>query len=80
MQVPHRARWAADVYAEQVRVVDDDELTVTLDLDLLPPVERRVGLLMLAAGVEARVIKPARLVASGPALAAELLEHHLRRL
>ena len=80
MQVPHGARWAADVYAEQVRVVDDDELIVTLDLDLLPPVERRVGLLMLAAGVEARVITPARLVASGPALAAELLEHHRRRL
>lgn len=78
MQLPHGARWAADVYAEQVRVVDDDELSVTLDLDLLPPVERRVGLLMLAAGPDARVIDPARLVACGPQLAAELLAHHRR--
>lgn len=78
MQVPHGARWAADVYAEQVRVVADDELSVTLDLDLLPPLERRVGLLMLAAGPDARVIDPARLVACGPQLAAELLAHHRR--
>lgn len=76
MQLPHGARWAADVYAEQVRVVADDELSVTLDLDLLPPLERRVGLLMLAAGSDARVIDPARLVACGPQLAAELLAHH----
>jgi proteasome accessory factor C len=77
MQVPHAARWAADVYAEQVHVVDDDdELTVTLDLDLLPPLEQRVGLLMLTAGPDARVIDPARLVACGPKIAAELLAHH----
>lgn len=76
MQVPHGARWAADVYAEQVRVVEDDELTVTLDLDLLPPLDRRVGLLMLASGPDARVIDPARLVSCGPRLAAELLAHH----
>jgi proteasome accessory factor C len=70
----------ADGYPEQVRVVDDDELTVTLDLDLLPPVEHRVGLLMLAAGVDARVIDPSRLVACSPALAAELLVDHRRTL
>jgi proteasome accessory factor C len=68
------------VYAEQVRVVEDDELTVTLDLDLLPPVERRVGLLTLAAGVDARVISPAALIACGPKTAAELLAHHRSRL
>jgi proteasome accessory factor C len=76
MQIPHGARWAADVYAEQVRVVEDDELMVTLDLDLLPPVERRVGLLTLAAGVEARVLSPASLIAAGPTVAAELVAHH----
>jgi proteasome accessory factor C len=76
MEIPHSARWAADMYAEQVHVVEDDELTVTLDLDLLPPVERRVGLLTLAAGVDARVVEPSGLVSSGPKIAAELLEHH----
>jgi proteasome accessory factor C len=76
VQIPHAARWAADVYAEQVRFVQDDELTVTLDLDLLPPVERRVGLLTLVAGVDARVLSPAPLIAAGPKVAAGLLEHH----
>lgn len=76
VRVPHRARWAADFHAERVEVVDDDELTATLDLALLPPVERRVGLLLLVAGEEARVLSPPGLIAAGPALAAELLEHH----
>lgn len=76
VRIPHAARWAADFYAESVEVVADDELTATLDLALLPPVERRIGLLLLVAGEEARVLSPSALVAAGPALAAELLEHH----
>ncbi|MET3962833.1 hypothetical protein ABIE44_002767 [Marmoricola sp. OAE513] len=78
VQIPHSARWAADVYAEQVRLVADDEETVTLDLDLLPPVDRRVGLLLLAAGPYSRVLEPSRMLAEGPKLAAELLAHHRR--
>jgi predicted DNA-binding transcriptional regulator YafY len=78
VRIPHSARWAADVYAEQVRVVADDELDVTLDLDLLAPVERRVGLLVLAAGPDARVVDPAGMIAAIPELAAELLAHHRR--
>jgi hypothetical protein len=35
-----------------------------------------VGLLTLAAGVDARVLSPASLIAAGPEIAAELLEHH----
>jgi predicted DNA-binding transcriptional regulator YafY len=66
VRLPHSARWAADFYAEQV----------TLDLDLLPPLDHRIGLLLLAAGPDATVVDPARLVLAGPALAAELLEHH----
>ena len=50
--------------------------TTTLDLDLLPPVEHRVGLLLLIAGDDAQVLEPAGLIAAGPKLAAELLEHH----
>jgi proteasome accessory factor C len=76
VRISHAARWAADFYAERVTVVEDDELTATLDLDLLPPVEHRVGLLVLIAGEEARVVNPAAMIAAGPALAAELLAHH----
>jgi proteasome accessory factor C len=76
VRVPHAARWAADFYAEKVTLVVDDELTAALDLELLPPVEQRIGLLLLVAGGNAQVLDPARLVAAGPALAAELLQHH----
>lgn len=76
VRLPHAARWVADFYAERVGVVDEDELTVTVDLDLLPPVEQRVGLLLLAAGLDTVVLSPAGLVQAGPRLAAELLEHH----
>jgi proteasome accessory factor C len=76
VRLPHRARWAADFYAERVAIVADDELTATLDLDLLPPVEHRIGLLLLVAGPDAQVLDPPGLVAAGPALAAELLAHH----
>lgn len=76
VRLPHAARWAADFYAEEVALVDDDELTATLDLDLLPPVEDRVGLLLLAAGGDAAVVEPPRLVAAGPAVAKRLLDHH----
>ena len=76
VRIPHAARWAADFYAEQVAIVADDELAATLDLDLLPPVEHRIGLLLLIAGPDAQVLDPAGLVAAGPELAAELLEHH----
>ncbi len=76
VRIPHAARWAADEYAERVRVVAHDELTVTLDLDLLPPLEERVGRLLLVCGPEATVVDPPRLVAEGPRLAARLLAHH----
>jgi proteasome accessory factor C len=78
VRIPHRARWAADFYAEQVTIVADDELTATLDLDLLPPVDQRIGLLLLIAGADAQVLDPTALVSAGPALAAELLAHHRR--
>jgi proteasome accessory factor C len=76
VQIPHAARWAADFYAENVENVTDDELTTTLDLDLLPPVEHRVGLLLLIAGEDARVLDPTTMISAGPMLAAELLAHH----
>ncbi|WP_310964550.1 helix-turn-helix transcriptional regulator [Nocardioides terrisoli] len=76
VRIPHAARWATDFYAERVAIIADDELSATLDLDLLPPVEQRIGLLLLIAGTDAAVLDPTRLVTAGPNLAAELLAHH----
>jgi len=76
VRIPHAARWAADFHAEDVTLVADDEFTATLDLELLPPVRHRLGLLLLAAGLDAQVLDPPELIAAGPELAARLLEHH----
>ncbi|HWJ12060.1 MAG TPA: WYL domain-containing protein [Nocardioides sp.] len=74
--LPQSARWAADFYAEQVTLVEDDEEDVVVDLDLLPPVERRVGRLLLAAGPLATVLDPPELESAGVVLAEELMVHH----
>lgn len=74
--LPHEARWAADMYAESVSQVADDERTQTLDLELLPPVERRVGLMLLAAGEESRVVSPRGLMSAALQTASDLLAHH----
>ena len=74
--LPQSARWAADFYAEQVTLVEDDEEDVVVDLDLLPPVERRVGRLLLAAGPLATVVDPPELDSAGVVLAEELMVHH----
>jgi predicted DNA-binding transcriptional regulator YafY len=78
VRLPQSARWTAEMYAEEVHVVADDEVFCTLDLDLLPPLEHRVGLLLMAAGPTAEVIDPDELRASGSRLAQELLDHHRR--
>src|SRR3546814_266658 len=72
----HSTRWAADMYAEHVTVVADEENSVTLKLAMLPPLERRLGLLLLVAGPEASVVSPPHLAAAGADLARELLQHH----
>jgi proteasome accessory factor C len=74
--LPQHARWVADFYAEQVTFVEDDERDVVVDLDLLPPVEDRVGRLLLTAGPAATVIDPPALDSAGVVLAEELLLHH----
>lgn len=76
VRIPHHARWAADMYAEQVVVAQDAEETVTLDLHLLPPFEQRLGLLLLACGPDAVVVEPAALVRTVRSVASELLAHH----
>lgn len=74
--LPHSGRWAADMYAEDVEVLQADEEVVKLRLGLLPPLEQRVGMLLLAAGPEAFVVDPPALDSAGAVLAEELLTHH----
>jgi predicted DNA-binding transcriptional regulator YafY len=74
--VPHGARWAVELYAESAEVLAEDEESVTLRARLLRPVDQRLGLLLLAAGGDARVVDPPELAAAGRDLARTLLEHH----
>ena len=76
VEVPQSGRWAADMYAESVAVVEDRELSAVLDVELLPPLRHRLGLLLLAAGPESRVLEPAELEDAGAELARRLVEHH----
>ena len=74
--LPQSARWVADFYAERVTNVSDDETDVEVDVELLPPLERRVGMILLAAGPDAFVVSPRELESAGVVLAEELLLHH----
>ena len=74
--VPQERRWAVERYAESVTVLADDEESVSLRADLLPPVEQRLGLLLLSCGPSAFVMEPGRLIDAGVESAAVLLDHH----
>ena len=74
--VPQSARWAVERFAESVTVLDDDEESVSLRADLLPPVEPRLGLLLLCCGPDAFVMSPRSLSEAGEVTARQLLEHH----
>jgi predicted DNA-binding transcriptional regulator YafY len=74
--MPHSGRWAADMYAEDVEVLQADEESVKVRLGLLPPLEQRVGMLLLAVGPDAFVTEPRELEDAGAVLAEELLAHH----
>lgn len=74
--VPQSARWAVERFAESVTVLADDEESVSLQADLLPPVAPRLGLLLLCCGPEAFVMAPTALVEAGETTARLLLEHH----
>ncbi len=76
MVLPHGSRWAADMYAETVTVLRADEDDAELELELLPPLTDRVGMLLLAAGPGAFVLDPPDLADAGAVLAEELLVHH----
>jgi proteasome accessory factor C len=74
--LPQEGRWAADMYAEKVTFVQDDPESVVVDVELLPPLERRVAMLVLAAGPEAFVVEPEELDREVGLLAEELMVHH----
>lgn len=74
--VPQSSRWAVERFAESVTVLADDEESVSLQADLLPPVAPRLGLLLLCCGPEAFVMAPKALVEAGETTARLLLEHH----
>jgi len=75
LEITQDGRWAARQYAEHVTVVQEDEEKVTLDLDLLPPVGERVGLIILASGTSTRVIS-GDVLPDAIALIKELRRHH----
>lgn len=74
--VPQDARWAVDRFAESSELLAEDEESVKVRVRLLPPVERRLGILLLSAGPLAFVTDPPALADAGRRLARELLEHH----
>ncbi|HEU0042681.1 MAG TPA: WYL domain-containing protein [Jiangellaceae bacterium] len=74
--VPQNARWAVDRLAESVDVLQEDEDSVNLRANLLPPVGERLALIMLIAGPAAFVVAPPDLVDAGSDHARLLLAHH----
>jgi proteasome accessory factor C len=74
--VPQERRWAVDRFSESVAVIADDEESVSLRAELLPPVDQRLGLLLLCCGPDAFVVAPETLEPAGRETAALLLEHH----
>jgi hypothetical protein len=78
--VPQNARWAVELYAESAKLIAEDDTSVKLRAQLLPPVEQRLGLLLLAAGADAFVVEPSDLIDAGRTVARTLLEHHKERV
>ena len=76
--VPQSARWAVERFAESVTVLADDEESVQLQADLLPPVVSRLGLLLLCCGPDAFVMAPPTLLDAAETTARQLLDHHAR--
>lgn len=74
--VPHGMRWAVEAYAESIEVLEEDEESLKVRAQMLPPLPRRVGLLLVAAGPDAFVVQPKDLVDAGRGVASQLLAHH----
>lgn len=75
VRIAQDARWAARQFAERTTLVSEDDASVTLDLDLLPPVGERIALLMLASGPRTSV-SPGSVLPAASAHLERLLAHH----
>jgi proteasome accessory factor C len=74
--VPQDARWVVERWAESVTPLQEDEESVKLRASLLPPIDWRLGLILVTAGPDAFVVEPRELGDAGRTLARELLTHH----
>jgi predicted DNA-binding transcriptional regulator YafY len=74
--VPQAGRWAVERFAESVTLLEDDEESVKVRAAFLPPVEQRLGLILISCGPEAFVTAPRALVDAGAKVSRQLLDHH----
>jgi predicted DNA-binding transcriptional regulator YafY len=77
--VPQTGRWAVERFAESVTLLQDDEESVKVCATFLPPVEQRVGLILISCGPEAFVTAPQSMLDAGADVARQLLDHHTSR-
>ena len=76
MDVPHRARWAVDKYAERVELVEDRADLTRLKVRVLQPYRLRVGLMLVAGGPTASVVEPEDLRGAGAEVARLILRSY----
>jgi predicted DNA-binding transcriptional regulator YafY len=74
--VPQTGRWAVERFAESVTLLEDDEESVKVRAAFLPPVEHRVGLIVISCGPAAFVTAPRDVLDAGSTVADQLLDHH----
>lgn len=73
--VPQGYAWVVDRYAESTEVVDQDLADSTIRARFLPPVNERLGLILVTAP-GSFVVEPAQANEAGPQMARRLWEHH----
>lgn len=74
--VPQTGRWAVERFAESVTLLQDDEESVKVRAAFLPPVDQRVGLILISCGPAAFVMSPPGQLNAGANVALQLLDHH----
>ncbi|HEY5980445.1 MAG TPA: WYL domain-containing protein [Microlunatus sp.] len=76
MDVPHRARWAVDRYAERVEFLEEGPDWTRLKVRVLQPYRLRIGLMLVAAGPTARVVEPEDLRDAGAEVARMIMRSY----
>jgi hypothetical protein len=62
-----------------VTLLQDDEESVKVRAAFLPPVEHRVGLILICCGPGAFVMAPPAVLDAGASVARRLLSHHVQQ-